>query len=175
MESNHTPSEPVEEQAQRIRKLRLENDKLEAHNLSAIMQALTDIGEEIDDAQRCSFRDRMSDLWRGDGDSQQQETTHASQFLLDNGMSPTLTKKVRAFFGKLAAKVKRKRDNMPFDAKLPTKIKEVDGHATHVATYKILQDLEVLKGAYQELLDGRVYTEAIAPQSKGRSQTRIRF
>ena len=109
VESNHTPSEPVEELAQRIRKLRLENDKLEAQNLSAIMQALADFGEEIDDAQRWSFRDRMNNLLRGDGESQQQETTHSSQFLLDKGMSPTLAKKVRVIFGKLAAKLKRKK------------------------------------------------------------------
>ena len=64
---------------------------------------------------------------------------------------------------------------MPFDAKLPTKIKEVDGHATHVAIYEIPQDLEVLKEAYQELLPSRVYTEAIAPQAKSQSQMRRRF
>ena len=64
---------------------------------------------------------------------------------------------------------------MPFDAKLPTKIKEVDGHATHVAIYEIQQDLEVLEEAYQELLASRVYTEAIAPQAKSRSQMRHRF
>ena len=57
---------------------------------------------------------------------------------------------------------------MPFDAKLPTKIKEVDGHATHVAIYEIPQ-------AYQELLASQVYTEAIAPQAKSRSQMRRRF
>ena len=56
---------------------------------------------------------------------------------------------------------------MPFDAKLPTKIKEVDGHATHVAIYEIPQDLEVLEEAYQELLDSRVYAEATAPRAKG--------
>ena len=86
------------------------------------MEALADFGEEIDDAQRWSFRDGMNNLLRGDGDSQQQDTTHASQFLLDKGVSPTLAKKVRAFFGKLAAKIKRRRDNTPSDAKLPTKI-----------------------------------------------------
>ena len=174
VESNHTPSEPVEEQAQRIRKLRLENDKLEAQNLSAIMQALADFGEEIDDAQRWSFRDRMNNLLRGDGETQQQETTHSSQFLLDKGMSPTLAKKVRVIFGKLAAKLKRK-IHMPFDAKLPTKIKEVDGHATHVAIYEIPQDLEVLEEAYQELLVSQIYAEAIASRAKSQSQMRRRF
>ena len=49
----------------------------------------------------------MNTILRGDGESQQQETTHASQFLLDKGMSPTLAKKVRVIFGKLAAKLKR--------------------------------------------------------------------
>ena len=58
----------------------------------------------------------MSNLLRGDGNSQEQETTHASQFLLDNGMSANLTKKVRVLFGKIAAKLKRRRDNLPFDA-----------------------------------------------------------
>ena len=42
-----------------------------------------------------------------------------------------------------------------------------------IAIYKILRDLEVLEEAYQELLDSRVYAEAIAPQAK--SQTRLRF
>ena len=97
-------------------------------------------------------------------------TTHASQFLLDKGMSPTLAKKVRIFFGKLAAKLKRtKKQNMPFDVKLPTKIKEVDRHATHVANYEVLEE------AYQELLDSRVYAEAIAPRAKSQSQMRRRF
>lgn len=62
---------------------------------------------------------------------------------------------------------------MPFDTKLPTKIKEVDGHATHAAIYEIPQDLGVLEEAYQELLDSRVYAEATAPQAK--CQTRHRF
>ena len=112
---------------------------------------------------------------RGDGESQQQETTNASQFLLDKGMSPTLAKKVRVIFGKLAAKLKRKKHNMPFDAKLPTKIKEVDGHATHVAIYEIPQDLEVLEEAYQELLASQIDAEAIAPRAKSQSQMRRRF
>ena len=39
-------TEAVEEQAQRIQKMRLENDKLEAQNLLHFMQALTSIGEK---------------------------------------------------------------------------------------------------------------------------------
>ena len=54
-------------------------------------------------------------------------------------------------------------------------MKEVDGHATHVAIYEIPQDLEVLEEAYQELLASRVYTEAIDRRAKSRSQMRCRF
>ena len=64
---------------------------------------------------------------------------------------------------------------MPFDAKLPTKNKEVHGHATHVAIYEILQDLEVLEEAYQELLASQIHAEAIAPRAKSQSQMRRRF
>ena len=62
---------------------------------------------------------------------------------------------------------------MPFDATLPTKIKEVDGHATHIAIYEIPQGLEVLEEAYQELLACQIYAEALAPRAK--SQMRRRF
>ncbi len=175
VESDRTSSETVEEHTQRVRKLRLENDQLEARNLSQFMQVLTSIGEEIDDAQRWSVRDRMSDLLRGDGNSQEQETTHASKFLLDKGMSPALTKRMRILFGKMAAKLKRRRDHMPFDAKLPTKIKEVDGHAAHVVIYEVPQDLEILEEAYQELIESRLYEEATSPQAKRKGQTRLRF
>jgi len=175
VESERTSSETVEEQTQRIRKLRLENDQLEARNLSQFMQVLTSIGEEIDDAQRWSVRDRMSNLLRGDGNSQEQETTHASQFLLDKGLSATLTKRVRVLFGKIAAKLKRRRDNLPFDAKLPTKIKDVDGHPAHVAIYEIPQDLEILEEAYQELMETQLYAEATSPQAKRKGQMRLRF
>ena len=64
---------------------------------------------------------------------------------------------------------------MPFDAKLPTTIKEVDGHATNVAIYEIPQDLDVLEEAYQELLDSRVYADAIAPRAKSHSHMRRCF
>ena len=175
VEAERTSSETVEEQTQRIRKLRLENDQLEARNLSQFMQVLTSIGEEIDDAQRWSIRDRMNNLLRGDGNSQEQETTHASQFLLDKGMSATLTKRVRVLFGKIAAKLKRRRDNLPFDAKLPTKIKDVDGHPAHVAIYEIPQDLEILEEAHQELMETQLYAEATSPQAKRKGQMRLRF
>ena len=75
----------------------------------------------------------------------------------------------------LQQNLSEQKHNTPFDAKLPTKIKEVDGHATHVAIYEIPQDLEVLEEAYQELLASRVYTEAIAPRAKSQSQMRRRF
>jgi hypothetical protein len=176
VDSDRTSSETVEQQKQSVRKLRLENDRLEAQNLSQFMQVLTSIGEEIDDAQRWSVRDRMSNLLRGDGNSQEQETTHASQFLLlDKGLSPALTKRVRVLFGKIAAKLKRRRDHMPFDAKLPTKIKEVDGHPAHVVFYEVPQDLEILEEAYQELIESQLYEEATSPQAKRKGQTRLRF
>jgi hypothetical protein len=175
VESSHTPSETVEEQTQRIRKLRLENDRLEAQNLSHFMQVLTSIGEEIDDAQRWSVRDRMSILFRGDDNSQQQETTHASQFLLNKGLSPALIKRVRVLFGKIAAKLKRRRYHMPSDAKLPTKLKEVDGHPAYVVIYEVPQDLEILEDAYQELIESRLYDEAISSQPKHKGQTPLRF
>ena len=85
------------------------------------MQALDNICEEIDDAQRWTFCDRRTKLLRGDGSSQEQEATHASQFLLDKEVNFPITKWLRISNGMIAAKLKRRKENLPFDAKLQTK------------------------------------------------------
>ena len=82
------PNAAPEEACQRVRLLKLQNDDLEMRNLAAVMRALTDAGEEVDDAQRWLFRDRMSNLLRGSEAAEPEQTTHASAFLVDvKGMS----------------------------------------------------------------------------------------
>ena len=155
------PAELPEERAQKVRRLRLENDQREAQLVTGIRQALTASGEELDDAQRWSFRDRMNNLLRGDSSGAQQETTHASIFLANKGMSATLVKKLRSEFGRIAARRKRTRDNMPSNADLPNNRKEVDGHTTDVIVYAVPQDDGILEAAYRELLQSAAYAAAI--------------
>ena len=50
------------ERAAKLRKLRVETDRLEIGNLNACVQALAAIGEDMDDAMIWSYRDRMSNL-----------------------------------------------------------------------------------------------------------------
>ena len=164
------PGSP-EERAQRARRFRLENDQLEAEIVTSIRRALTDAGEEIDDAQRWSFRDRMNNLLRGDGSGQSQETTHASLYLAEKGLAAALVKKLRITFGVMAARRKRTRDGMPSSAELPKKIKEVEGHPAKVIVYEVPQDLGILGEAYQELLQSALYAAVVGASRQSSGQT----
>ena len=115
----------------------------------------------------------MNNVLRGDGSGTQQETTQASIFLANKGMSAAHVKELRKLFGTIAARRKRARDNMPPNAGLPTKVKEVDCHAAPVMIYEVPQDMGILEAAYQELLQGAKYAEvAGAPRQSQRSDSR---
>ena len=47
---------------QQVRRLALENDELELRKLVSVRQAFIDAGEELDAAQRWSFRDGLNNL-----------------------------------------------------------------------------------------------------------------
>ena len=148
-----------EERAQKVRRLRLENDQREVQLVTSITQALTAIWQELGDAQRWAVRDRMNKVLRGDDSGTRQETTQANIVLANKGMSAAHVKELRKLFGTIAARRKRARDNMPPNAELPTTINEVDGHAVPVIVYEVPQGMGILEAAYQELLQGAMYTE----------------
>ena len=165
------PAAP-EEAAQRVRRLRLENDELEMRNLATVMRALTDAGEEMDDAQRWLFRDRMSNLLRGSEGAGPEQTTHASAFLVDvKGMSARDAQKLRQTFGAIAARIKRQRLGLPPNADLPSGLKDVGGHPTRVKIYRVPGELDILEEAYEELTESALYHAVFAA---GRSRFRQR-
>ena len=169
-------TELPEERAQKVRRLRLENDQLEAQIVTNIRRALTDAGEEIDDAQRWAYRDRLNNLLHGEPDSGQcKETTHASLYLAEKGFAAALVKKLRSIFGVLAARRKRASLGMPPNAELPNKIKEVDGHPAKVIVYEVPQDLAILDDAYRELLQSAEYAAAVGVSRQQPGQQPLRF
>jgi hypothetical protein len=169
-------TELPEERAQKVRRLRLENDQLEAQIVTNIRRALTDAGEEIDDAQRWAYRDRLNNLLRGEPDSGPgQETTHASLYLAEKGLAAALVKKLRSIFGVLAARRKRASLGMPPNAELPKKLKEVDGHPAKVIVYEVPQDLAILDDAYRELLQSAEYAAAVGASRQQPGQQPLRF
>ena len=75
------PVELPEERAQKVRRLRLENDQREVQLVTSITQALTATGQELDVAQRWAVRDRMNNVLRGDGSGTQQKPPRPAPFL----------------------------------------------------------------------------------------------
>ena len=116
------------------------------------MHLHTCTGEEVDDAQRWLFRDRMSNLLRGSEAAEPEQTTHASAFLVDvKGLSAHRAQKLRQTFGGIAARLKRQRQGLPRDANLPSGLKNVGGHPTWVKVYRVPEELDILEEAYEEL------------------------
>jgi len=171
------PPEPPDERAQRIRRMRLENDELEARTLTSVMHALTDAGQEVDDAQRWLFRDRMSNLLRGEAAEPEQQTTHTSAFLTDvKGLSAGHVAKLRSRFGAIAARIKRERLGLPPNAELPSGLKNVDGHPAQVKIYRVPDELGILEEAYEELTETELYRATVAPGQRRRpTQQRLSF
>jgi hypothetical protein len=169
--SSATPAETLEERAQKIRRVRLDNDHMEVRNLQLCMQALTDIGESADDAMRWSYRDRVANLLRGEvvgSDAQEQKTIDAGTYLCKiRCMAANIVEKLRSKFGRIAARRKRERDGLARNAPLPTRRKVVNGQDTDVVLYQNPQDMEVLDGAYAELLGSTEFAEATALRASG--------
>ena len=117
--------------------------------MTSTTQALAAIGQELGDAQRWAVRDMMNNVLRGYGSGTHQETTQGSIFLANKGMSATHVHELRQLFGTIAARRKRTRDGMLPNAKLPTTVKEVDGHAIPVIIYEIPHDMGIMEAAYQ--------------------------
>ena len=172
----HQRAEPPEERAQKLRRMCLENDELEMRNVSAARLALVDAGLQLDDAQRWCFRDRMSNLMRGDGVVAQQQSTHAGLFLTTvKGMPASQAKLHRSSFGRLAAEIKRRKDNLAPGTELPKALKNVGGNPTMVAIYRVPEELGVLEEAYKRLLQTSAYQAADAPSQRSEGQRRLEF
>ena len=146
-----------------MRRLALENDDLERRNIIATRQALLDIDGRIDAMQEWCVRDRLSNLLRPDSSSTQEgQTTHAGLYLIqDKGMTPSVAKKVRSLFGRCAAELKRRKDNLDPGAPLPRSHNNV-GNPTEVVVYRLPDDLPILEEAFSKLTQTSTYREATA-------------
>ena len=162
---NPAPSQtPAINDAQHMRRLALENDDLERRNIIATRQALLDIDGHIDAMQEWCIRDRLSNLLRPDSSSTLEgQTTHAGLYLIqDKGMTPSAAKKVRSLFGRYAAELKRRKDNLEPGAPLPRSLKNVEGNPTEVVVYRMPDDLQILEEAFSKLTQTSTYREATA-------------
>ena len=149
---------------QSVRRRRLENDELELRVLKRARQTLIDAGQEPDAAQEWSFRDRVSNILRGEGSVEQgQLTIHAAAYLLDEKKHTAAeVRKIRSKFGRLAAQAKRRREGLAADAELPRSLKNVDGHVASVVVYRFPEERATLEEAYSELVETDVYRRAVA-------------
>jgi len=149
------------ERAAKLRRLHAETNQLEIQNLNACVAALNAIGQDMDDAMKWSYRDRVSNLMRGSATAEQQDTIDAGGFLTQTrGMAPSLVEKLRIPFGRIAARRLRERDGLPHDAPLPKLRKRCGGSDINVTLFRVPQDAGVLEAAYEELLRSRHYAEA---------------
>ena len=168
---------------QQVRRLALENDELELRMTVSIRQALIDAGEEIDAAQKWSFRDRLNNLMRGhdkleiaDNDSPS-KLIDAGEFLAQKGVNAHVVTKMRSTFGKLAAAIKRQKLGLDRNAELPWKLKNVGGHDTKVNVYKLPEECDILEEALVQLENLPQGAAAITPRrptntsERGRQRT----
>ena len=156
--------------AQQARRLALENDDLELRNMVAIRQALIHAGEELDAAQKWSFRDRLNNLMRGhdkfeiaDNDSPS-KLIDAGEFLAQKGFKAHIVTKMRSTFGKLAAATKRQKLGLDRNAELPWKLKNVGGHDTKVNVYKLPEECGILEEALVQFENMPQLVAAAAPR-----------
>ena len=174
---------------QQVRRLALENDELELRKLVSIRQAFLDAGEELDAAQRWSFRDGLNNLMNScNGNGQERlerqesianESSHqlvdTGEFLTRKGFKASDVKKTRSTFGKLAASIKRQ--GLDKNTVLPWKLKNVGGHETKVNVYKLPEELSILEEAFVQLQNAPQYAAAITPRrptntsERGRQRT----
>ena len=155
-----SPPGPVE-RAQKVRKLRNENDDMERRNVLACMQAIQDLGMEVDDALQWSCRDRLANLMRGDeSGTDGQQVIHAGLFLAQKGLSAEEVKRLRSKFGSIAAKLKREQMGLDAGAALPTALKNVEGTPCKVVIYKDPEELPLLEEAFELTMQGRNSTSA---------------
>ncbi len=131
-----------------LRRLRLQNDELELQVLQSARQAKRDAGF-LDDAQEWLYRDRLSNLLRGEAEVAQQ-TTHAGEFLAGR-LPAAQVRRWRCKFGCIAARMKRQADGLEPGEELPKATKNVDGNPTRVVVYRWPQEQPLLELAYAEL------------------------
>jgi len=150
-----------------LKRKRLEVNDMELKQLILLRDTLAASRGGLDDAQEWLFRDRLSNLLRDGGagclaQPEQQQTTHAGQFLIDQGVAASVVRKVRSLFGKFAAELKRKSEGLESNAELPKELKRCDGTATSVVVYKTPQELPLLERAFERLVATQVYMAAVA-------------
>ena len=174
---------------QQVRRLALENDELELRKLVSVRQAFIDAGEELDAAQRWSFRDGLNNLMNNCNGQQRlesqesiaNETSHqlidAGEFLTRKGFKANDVTKTRSTFGKLAASIKRHGRGLDKNTALPWKLKNVGGHETKVNVYKPPEELSILEEAFVQLQNVPQYAAAITQRrptntnERGRQRT----
>ena len=77
-------------------------------------------------------------------------------------MNPSVAKMVRSSFGRYAAQLKRREDNIEPGAPLPRSLKNVEGNPTEVVVYRIPDDLQILEEAFVKLTKTSAYRDATA-------------
>ena len=77
-------------------------------------------------------------------------------------MTPSAAQKVRSAFGRYAADLKRRKDNLEPGAPLPRSVKNVEGNPTEVVVYRMPEDLPILEEAFSKLTQTSAYREATA-------------
>ena len=160
------------ERAEKRRRMSAETDQLEIQNLNACVAALNAIGQDMDDAMKWSYRDRVSNLMRGSATAEQQDTIDAGGFLAQTrGMAASLVEKLRIPFGRIAARRLRERDGLPHDAPLPKLRKRCGGSDINVTLFRVPQDAGVLEAAYEELLRSSHYAGATGNQQQASGAT----
>ena len=167
----------AEERAAKLRRecaeiVQLENQNVqhELQNLTACVDALKAMGQDLDDAMNWSYRDRISHLLRGGAAAEKIDTIDAGGYLTrTQGMSASLVKKLRIVFGRIAARRLRERDGLPRDAPLPKVKKQIEGTDAYVTLFRVPQDVGVLEAAYQELLGSEQYADATNDQASDQS------
>ncbi len=139
------------EKPEGLRQLRLQNDELEQQILKNARQALVDAGF-LDEAQDWMYRDRLSNLLRGEAGVAQvaQQTTHTGEYLAGR-LSAAQARRWRCKFGCIAARLKRQAEGLERGAQLPKATKNVDGNPTQVVVYRWPQEQALLEAAYAEL------------------------
>ena len=173
---------------QQVRRIALENDELELRKLVSIRQAFLDAGEELDAAQRWSFRDGLNNLMNScNGKGQERlerqesianESSHqlvdTGEFLTRKGFKASDVKKMRSTFGKLAASIKRQERGLDKNTVLPWKLKNVGGHETKVNVYKLPEELSILEEAFVQLQNAPQYATEMTPHRPASTHDRGR-
>ena len=171
---------------QQVRRIALENDELELRKLVSIRQAFLDAGEDLDAAQRWSFRDGLNNLMNNcngqerleSQESIANESSHqlvdTGEFLTRKGFKASDVKKTRSTFGKLAASIKRQEQGLDKNTVLPWKLKNVGGHETKVNVYKLPEELSILEEAFVQLQNAPQYATEMTPHRPASTHDRGR-